>query len=279
MKVKVISDSTCDLSDEILKRYDIDIVPFTVVLGEKECKDGVDIDTVSLLEYAKNAKELPKTTAANYGEFEEVFKKYLDGNTEIVYIGISSQLSCGFQNMKTVAEDLGNVYYLDGKSLSTGTGLLLIKACELAQDGKSAKEIIEALQPMVDKVQASFVVEKVDFLRKGGRCSMLASVGASLLKIKPSLILKDGKILSDKKFFGRHDEVMKKYVNYIFEKYPNYDDSRIFITHTPSNEEYVQVVRDLVKEKGFKEVIETTAGATISCHCGPNTIGILYLTK
>lgn len=279
MKVKILGDSTCDLNKELLEKYEIETMAFPVVLGDKQYRDGVDITVEDIIEYNKTNKDFPKTAAPNYADYEDFFKKYLDGNTEIVFIGLSSELSSCFQNMKNCAADLENVYYVDGKSLSTGTGLLLIKAAELAKQGKRAKEICEEVEKLVSKVQASFVVEKVDYLKKGGRCSTLAALGANLLKIKPTLVLKDGKIVKDKNFFGRHDDVLKKYVHYIFEKFPNFDDSRLFITHTPTKSEYINLIKDIVKTKGFREVFETNAGATIGCHCGPDTIGILYLTK
>ena len=279
MKVKILSDTTCDLSDELLKKYNVETLAFPVVLGDKQYLDGVNITPKDIIEYNLTNKAFPKTTAPNMSEYMDFFSKFLDGDTEIVFIGLSSELSSCFNNMKLAAGELKNVYFVDSKSLSTGTGLLVIKAAELAKEGKSALEIVDEVTKLVPKVQASFVVEKLDYLRKGGRCSMLAALGANLLKIKPMLLLKDGKIIKEKTFIGKHNEVLKKYISYVFEKFPEFDDSRIFITHTMSRDEYIDVVKDCLKDKGFKEVLETNAGSTVTCHCGPNTIGILYLTK
>lgn len=279
MKVKVLSDTTCDLSAELLRKYDIDTLAFPVILGDKQFLDGVNITPKDIVEYNQTNKDFPKTTAPNMSEYMEFFSKFLDGDTEIVFIGLSSGLSSCFNNMRLAAQELKNVHYVDSKSLSTGTGLLVIKAAEMAQAGKSASEIVAELEKLVPKVQASFVVEKLDYLRKGGRCSMLAALGANILKIKPMLLLKEGKIVKDKVFFGKHTEVLKKYVDYIFQKFPNYDKSRIFLTHTMSRDEYLDVVKQAIKDKGFEEILETSAGSTVTCHCGPNTIGILYIAE
>ena len=279
MKVKILSDTTCDLSEELLKKYNIDTMPFPVILGDKQYLDGVTVTPKDIIEYNQTNKDFPKTTAPNMSEYMDFFSKFLDGNTEIVFIGLSSELSSCFNNMKLAAGELKNVYFVDSKSLSTGTGLLVIKAAEMAQNGKTAEEIVSEIEKLVPFVQASFVVEKLDYLRKGGRCSMLAALGANLLKIKPMLLLKNGKIVKEKTFFGKHTEVLKKYVDYVFEKFPNYDKSRIFVTHTMSRDEYIDAVKQCLKDKGFEEILETNAGATVTCHCGPNTIGILYISK
>ena len=277
MKVKIVCDTSCDLTKELILKNDIEVVPFTVILGDKEFKDGVNITPNDIIDFCENNDIFPKTSAINQMDFEEAFKKHLDGDTEIVYMGISSELSASYNNAKLAAEELENVHIINGLSLSTGTGLLVLKACEYAREGLSAKEIVEKITKLIPKVQASFIVEKIDYLRKGGRCSMLAAFGANLFKIKPTLILKEGKIVPDRKFVGKTEICLKKYVEYILEKFPNANKERVFITHTPVEEGQVELVSNLLKEAGFKEILETSAGGTITCHCGPGTLGILYL--
>lgn len=279
MKVKITADSACDMPKYLVEKHNISIIPFSIIMGDEEYKDGVSVTPEQLIDYAKNNKELPKTSAINQMEYDEFFKQFLDGDTEIVHFSLSSGISVTCTNAQNAAKEVGNTYVVDGKSLSSGTALLILKACEMAEDGKSAKEIYDAMQALVEKVQASFVVEKVDFLRKGGRCSMLAALGANLLKIKPTLILKNGKIISDKKFIGKQEEVIKKYVAYILEKFPNPDLSRVFVTHSPCPNSYAEIAKEALKDVGFKEVIEAEAGATICTHCGAGTLGILYLCK
>lgn len=279
MKVKITADSACDMPKYLVEKHNISIIPFSIIMGDEEYKDGVTVSVEELINYAKNNKELPKTSAINQAEYEDFFKQFLDGETEVVHFSLSSGCSVACNNATNAANEVGNTYVIDGKSLSTGTSLLILKACEMAEDGKSAKEIYDAMQTLVEKVQASFVVEKLDFLRKGGRCSMLAALGANLLKIKPTLILKNGKIVSDKKFLGKQEDVISKYVAYILDKFPNPDLSRVFITHSPCPENYANIAREALKNVGFKEVIEADAGATICTHCGPGTLGILYLCE
>ncbi len=277
MKVKITADSACDMPKDLIEKNNISIIPFSIIMGDNEYKDGISVTPEELIAYAKNNKELPKTSAINQMEYEEFFNEFLDGDTQIVHFSLSSGISVTFTNAQNAAKEVGNTFVVDGKSLSTGTSLLILKACEMAKEGKSAEEIYSAMLKLVEKVQASFVVEKVDFLRKGGRCSMLAALGANLLKIKPTLILKNGKIVSDKKFIGKQEEVIKKYVAYILEKFPNPDLTRVFVTHSPSPASYAEIAKDALKDVGFKEVIEANAGATISTHCGEGTLGILYL--
>lgn len=279
MNVKIICDSTSDLSKELIQKHNIEVVPFTVILGDKEFKDGVDITSEEIISYCEANNIFPKTSTVNQVDYETVFQKFASSETECVFIGISSELSSSFQNAKRAAEQFQNVHVIDGQSLSTGTGLLVLKACEFASQGLSATQIVEKVTALIPKVQASFIVEKIDYLRKGGRCSMLAAFGANLFKIKPTLLLKEGKIVADRKLVGKHEICLNKYVEYVLEKFPNANKERVFITHTPVEQSHVDLVRELLKKRGFQEIIETTAGGTITCHCGPGTLGILYLCE
>lgn len=281
MKIKIISDSTGDLSPELIEKYDIAIVPLYVLMGENMQKDGLEVTPEDIYAHVEKTGKLPSTSAPNLGDFQDEFKKWRDQGYDIVHFNISSDFSSSYQNACAAAEGMDGVYVVDTRNLSTGSGLVVLHGAELAQQGKSAAEIKAACDAMVDKVEASFVVDSIDYLHKGGRCSSVAALGANLLKLKPLIEVIDGKMKAGKKYRGNIDKVI---LNYVADKLRGRDDidkHRIFITHTKCSPVTVQQVRGKINElyPGFEEILETTAGCTVTSHCGPGTLGILFVRK
>lgn len=281
MKVKIISDSTCDLSKELLEKYEISIVPLYVVMNDETKRDGLEVTPEDIYSYVDKNGKLPSTSAANIGDYLDVFKFWREQGYEIVHFDISSDFSSTYHNACMAAEEVGGVYVVDSRNLSTGQGLAVLHGAEMAQSGKSAKEIYEECTALTSKIEASFVVDSIDYLYKGGRCSALAAFGANLLKLKPCIEVKDGKMNPGKKYRGNISRVMLNYVEERLRGRDDIDKSRIFITHTKCNEEDVEAVRQKILEicPNFQEILETTAGCTVTTHCGPNTLGILFIRK
>ncbi len=281
MKVKIISDSTCDLSPELLQKYDISIVPLYVLIGDNMKKDGVDATPEDIYAYVNETKKLPSTSAPNIGDYVDEFKKWTDQGYEVVHFNISSDFSSAYQNACAAAADMDNVKVVDTRNLSSGSGLVVLHGAELAQQGRSAAEIKAECDVLTSKVEASFVVDSIDYLHKGGRCSSVAALGANLLKLKPLIEVIDGKMQAGKKYRGTIDKVI---INYVVDKLRDRKDiekHRIFITHTKCSPVTVQQVRGKINElyPGFEEILETTAGCTVTSHCGPGTLGVLFVRK
>ena len=278
-KVLIVSDSTCDLSPELIDRYGIKLLPLGVSLGEKLYSDGVDITPDHIYKHYEETGELPRTSAVNMADFSDSFEKYTAEGYSIVCFTISAEMSSTFNNARMAAEDFDNVYVIDSRNLSTGTGLLVVSACEMAKEGKSAKEIAEAVNAMRDRVCASFVINDLEFLHKGGRCSALAAFGANLLKLKPCIEVKNGAMGVGKKYRGKVDLCFEQYARERLEGRDDLRKHRVFVTHSGCKPETVARVKEIVASYGFEEVLETRAGCTISNHCGPNTLGVLFLRK
>ena len=281
MKVKIISDSTCDLSPELIQKYDIAIVPLYVLMGDRMQKDGLEVNPEDIYEYVKKTGKLPSTSAPNLDDFTSEFAKWRAEGYEIVHFNISADFSSSFQHACAAADENSGVYVVDTRNLSTGSGLVVLYGAELAAQGKSAAEIKAACDKITDKVEASFVVDSIDYLHKGGRCSSVAALGANLLKLKPLIEVKDGKMKAGKKYRGNIDKVIINYVTDKLRGRTDIDRHRIFITHTKCNPLTVQQVRGKINElyPGFEDILETTAGCTITSHCGPGTLGILFIRK
>lgn len=279
--VKIISDSTCDLSPELLAQYDIDIVPLYVVMGDKTLKDGLEATPDDIYRFVDDTGVLPKTSAPNLGDFVDAFKPYAEQGTEVVHFNISADFSSSYATACLAAEEVGGVEVVDTRNLSTGSGLVVLHAAELARAGKSAKEIADECRALTAKVEASFVVDSIDYLHKGGRCSSVAALGANLLKLKPCIEVTEGKMKSAKKYRGNIDKVILNYVTDRLSGCDDIDKHRIFITHTRCSAEIVEQVREKINTlaPGFEEILETTAGCTITSHCGPYTLGILFIRK
>lgn len=278
--IVITGDSTCDLSPELRQRYNIDILPLGVTLGGKVYKDGVDITPDDIYAHHDKTGELPKTTAANVDEFYNFFKKFADEGKTVIHFDISSGMSSTFNNARIAAEEFENIYVIDSANLSTGIGLLVVAAAEMVNEGLEAEEIVAKINDMVPKVDASFVIDNLEYLYKGGRCSALAAFGANMLKLKPCIEVKNGAMGVSKKYRGRYADVLKTYVSERLGDGSDIDNSRVFVTHAGCDEEVVKQVVEQVKEAGiFKEVFLTRAGCTVSSHCGANTLGVLFIRK
>ena len=276
MKIAISAESTLDLPKELQKQYDINIVPFTVILGDKSGYDG-DITPLEIFDYVEKTGVLPKTSAVNEFQFDKHFSKLLKDHDAIIHISLSSGISSAFENAQRVASMMKNVYVIDSQSLSTGISLLAIYARKLVDKGLEPEEIVEKLEKRIPYVQASFVINSLNYLYKGGRCSGLARFSAALFRIKPQIIVKDGKMIPQKKYHGRNEACVENYCKDTLEEFNNPDLSVAFVTHSHATPEMVKIAHDLLKQRGFKTIYETTAQATITSHCGPKTLGILFI--
>lgn len=281
MKVKITSDSTCDLSQELIVQYDIGILPLLITFGEKTFRDGVDAMPEDIYRFVEETGTLPKTCALNTTEYEEFFRSWTDQGFALVHFCIGSKFSSTCQNAQIAAADMENVYVMDSGNLSAGQGLLVLRAAELQKDGLSAKEIYEICNDLSPYVDASFVLDDLEYLVKGGRCSGAAAFGANLLKLKPCIEVRSGAMEPAKKYRGKIQNVILDYVTDRLSGRNDLDKSRIFITHTRCDPEWVEAARKRVMElvPDFSEILETTAGATVTTHCGPSTLGVLYIRK
>ena len=279
-KIKITCDSTCDLTPELYEKYGVEVVSLCVSLDDKLYRDGVDIKAENIFAYVSENGSLPKTSAISVGEYEQVFRKYVDDGYQVVHINISSALSSCYQNACIAAKEVGSVYPVDSLNLSSGSGHLVIEAAKMAQEGKSGEEISEKLCALREKLDVSFVLQTLDYLKKGGRCSALAALGANLLQLRPEIEVKDGKMGVGNKYRGKMDKSIADYVRGRLEGRKDLNLDRIFVTHSHVPAEIVAEVIALVKElQPFAEVIETIAGCTISSHCGPNCLGVLFFKK
>ena len=281
MKILITSDSSCDLSKEQLTEYNINTIPLYVNLNGEEFKDGVNITPQNIFDFVKENKKLPKTSALSVADYTTFFNNLLKENkdAEIIHIGLSSGLSTSYNNSITASQEFdGKVTVIDGKNLSTGTGLLVLYATKLAREGVEYLEIVKRVQSRVPAVQASFIIPEVDYLYKGGRCSALSLLGANLLKIKPKIQVVDGKMKNVGKPRGKMNIVLKNYVDETLKEFNNPDKTICFVTHSCIDDETLAEVTEYVKSKNvFDEVVSTVASSTITCHCGKGTLGILYI--
>jgi len=278
--IVISSDSTSDLGLELRERYDVKILPLGVTLGDKAFKDGVDITPDAIYEHHAKTGELPKTTAANVDEYINYFKQFTDEGKTVIHFTISAEMSSTYNNGRIAAMEFENVYVIDSRNLSTGEGLLVVAAAEMVKEGLSAEEIVEKIEKLVDCVDASFVIDNLEYLHKGGRCSTVAMLGANLLKLKPCIEVKNGAMGVGKKYRGRYGDVLKEYVSERIGDASDIDLDRVFVTHAGCDEAVVNAVVEQVKAAApFKEVLLTRAGCTVSSHCGADTLGVLFIRK
>ena len=280
MKIKILSDSTCDLPAQLLEKYNISLVPLTVVKDGKEYKDGITITPANIFEHVAAGGELCSTSAANIGEYTDIFEKYAGEYDAVIHINLGSGFSTCYQSACLAAEEFDNVRVIDSKNLTAGQGFVVLKACELAETMDDLDAIVEELNAFTEKVEVSFVVDKLDYLVKGGRCSSAAALGANLLGLKPCIEVKDGKMSVVKKYRGNYAKCLTTYVKERLEGREDIDRSKLFVVQTVVSEECYNGVLEAVNTYGnFETVYESTAGCTISCHCGPGTLGILFVRK
>ena len=279
--IRVSADSTCDLSPQLLEEYDIETLPLYVVMEGRSYQDGVDLTPDGLYQKVQASGKIGSTAAINVEEYLSFFTHMKDTCETVIHFTISSEMSSCCQNARIAAAEVGGVYVIDSRNLSTGIGLLVLRACELARQGMGAEVIVSYIENMAGRVDAAFIPESLEFLKMGGRCSALAALGANLLRIKPCIQVRDGVMGVGKKYTGSHEKVLLKYVGDRLLHLEDVDLSRVFITHSGMDDPaLVDKVKDAVLAAApFEEVLVTRAGCTISNHCGPNTLGVLFCRK
>lgn len=278
MKIGITSDSTCDLS-HLVKERNIEIMSLKVNLDMEEYYDGINITPEDIFAFVEKTKILPKTSAPSVFDYQEFFKKQLETYDEIIHFNISSHCSVSHNNAKTAAQDFENkVHVIDSLALSTGQGLLVLKAADMRDEGKEVDEIVETVLSLREKVNTSFVPDCLDYLHKGGRVSSLTLYGANILKIHPQILMQDGKLVPGKKYRGKMEVCLKQYVDDLKNLYQSYDKTRCFVTHSMVDKEIVDMVKEKVKESfSFDKIEETTAGSIVTSHCGKGTLGVLFI--
>jgi len=278
--IKITCDSTADLSKDLMERYNIDTIPMYINLNGKSFKDGVDIQSDDIYEYVKKTGILPKTAAVSIKDYMDFFKKFHSSYDAVIHINLGEKFSSSHQNAVIAAGEFSNVYVINSNNLSTGTGHIVLEAAMMAEKGLSLEKIIENLQQLTEKIETSFVIDTLDYLKMGGRCSSLQAFSANLLNIKPTIEVIDGKMEVGKKYRGKIEKSINKYVADRLQGRTDIVTDRIFITHSGISEEIIAQVKDKVQEyQNFDEIVVTRASCTISCHCGPNTLGILFKRK
>lgn len=275
MKIAISAESTVDLSRELLEKYDIKVISFEIVLGAEPYKSE-DVSAEKVIEFAEKSKTLPKTTALNEFMYTEFFEKLRKDYDAVVHICLSGGITSSCNNAKQAGEKIDGVYVVDSRTLSTGIGMLAIYARKLADKGFSPEEIAKKVSDRAGKLESTFMIERLDFLYKGGRCNSLQLLGANLLRLRPRIILKDGKMTSDRKYRGSMEHVIGKYCDDLFAEFDKPDLDTAFITYTTATEGMISSARQACEKRGFKNIYEERAGATIACHCGANTLGIFY---
>ena len=280
MSIKITADSTCDLSPALLERYEITLAPLSVIKDGQAYLDGVEITPADIFRHVDQGGALCSTAAVNAESYRKLFSTYASSHEAVIHVTIGSLFSACYQNASIAAADFSNVYVVDSQNLSTGQGHLVIEAAQLAAKGVSAMEICSTLNEMRNRVQASFIMDRLDYMQKGGRCSSVMALGGKLLKIKPCIAVQDGAMKMVDKYRGQFIKAVEKYVKDCLKDRKDLRLDRIFITHSPVEEGAVEIAREtILKYADFAEIYDTEAGCTVSCHCGPGTLGILFLTK
>lgn len=280
MNIKILSDSTCDLPRSILEACDITLTPLTVVKAGAEFKDGVTITPAEIFAHVASGGDLCSTSAVSVGEYQDYFSTFAGSYDGVIQICIGSGFSASYQNACLAAQDFPNVRVVDSRNLTVGQGFLAMKAWELAKDTRSLDALADALREFAGRVETSFIVDKLDYLVKGGRCSSAAALGANLLSLKPCIELRDNKMTVGKKYRGNLTKCLTSYVRDRLAGREDVDRDTIFVVKSTVPEESYQAVMDSVRTYGnFRQVLEAIAGCTISCHCGPGTLGIIFLRK
>lgn len=280
MKIKISADSTCDLSPELISEYDITIIPLYIIRGEESLKDGFEITADDVFEYVESGAGICSTAAVNEADYISEFSKLREEYDAVLHFNISSKMSSCYANACRAAQEVSGVYVVDSANLSTGIGLLIIKAVEMSRCNVPIEEIYLAIQAYAKRVESSFVIDTLRYLHKGGRCSALASLGANILKIKPSIEVKDGKMGLGKKYRGNFANVIKHYVRDKLDGREDIDKRYVFLTSTTrAPKDVTDEIEVMLRDYGFETIMRTYAGCTISSHCGPVCLGVLFLRK
>ena len=279
-KVKIISDGASDLSPELLQEYDIAVVPFYINLGGRILKDMVEIDARGIYDFVDETGILPGTVACSVADFKDEFEKWRGQGYDVVCVTISSDISCTYQNAVIASEEMEGIFVVDSRNLSSGEGHVVLNAAMMARRGMAAADIARELEVLRTKVRASFIIDTLDYMKKGGRCSSVELLGANLLKIKPEIYVEDGAMKVGRKSRGALKKVIEDYVDKRLSECGPLRTDRIFITHTGCPREIVDAAREHIERHvHFDEITETIASGLITCHCGHNTLGILYIEK
>lgn len=278
-KVQIVADSTCDLSEELIEKYNIAIVPLCIIMDDKSYFDGVEVKPSEIFEWANKNKTTPKTSAASLVKAKEIIQPFMDNGDDIIFFGISTKMSgtCGVVKILREQEEYERLFIIDSYNLSTGIGLQVLRAAELAEQGLTAEEIVADIESKKDNVRASFVIDTLTYLARGGRCTALTALMANTLRLHPMIVVRDGTMGVTKKYTGKIDVALGKYVEDLKKDLMHADKRRVFITHSGCKEETIQAIYDKLSAlEYFEEINITTAGGVISCHCGPNTLGVLF---
>ena len=280
MKIKILSDSTCDLPQHLLDRHDITIFPLTVIMDEKQYRDGVTITPKEIFDHVAAGGELCSTAAISVGEYQDWFRKFAGDYDGVFHINLGSGFSSCYQNACIAAQDFPNVRVIDSQNLSSGQGLVVLEACRLAETATDLDEMAEALREFTGRVEASFLLDRLEYMVKGGRCSAATALGANLLNLKPCIEVRDGKMIVVKKYRGHYDKCLANYVKNRLSSRDDLTRENLFVTYTEVTPDCKKAVMDAVEEYGhFRNTWESVAGCTISCHCGPGTLGVLFVRK
>ena len=281
--VAITADSTCDLSPDLIARYGIRIIPLHVTMGEDTYTDGVDLSAPQIFDYVSKTGILPKTSAVSISEYAEVFSSLVSSGRQVIHINIGSQFSSTGQNARLAAEVVGagKVFVIDSEYLSTGSGHIVLSVIDFLENGVAPEDIPEKIKEVIPRVDASFILGNLEYMKKGGRCSSVAVLGANLLNLKACIEVKDGAMGVAKKYRGNLEDVLKKYVDdRLSQPAEAYETKRVFITSTCTKDRIPLMIRDYVASKGiFDEILVTTAGSTVTSHCGKNTLGVLFIRK
>ncbi|MBE5754835.1 MAG: DegV family protein [Clostridiales bacterium] len=276
MKIAISTESTADLTKELIEEFDLKTIAYEIQLGDRCGLDG-EITSGEIIEFVNQTNTLAKTAAVNEYRFNEYFENLLKDYDAVIHFSLSSELSVTYNNGVRAAKNFKNVYMVDTRSLSTGIGLLAIYAKTLVEQGLDAEEIYQACLRRVPYIQASFELKRLDYLHKGGRCSGLALFGANLLKIRPQIIVSNGKMIPGKKYRGKFDHVVKNYCQDVLDTFNNPDLTLGFVTYTTADDEIIKTAKQYLLDRGFKRICVTRAGGTITSHCGEDCLGILYI--
>ena len=280
MNIKIISDSTCDLSPAQIAQHNITVIPLIVIKDDQEYRDGVTITAADVFAHVAAGGNLCSTAALNYGIYQEYFEKYASEYDGVVHISLGSGFSSSYQNACLAADEFDNVIAIDSMNLSTGQGHVVLDACRLAKEVESLAELKEKLDAFTPRVEASFLVDKLNYLAKGGRCSAVAALGANLLNLKPCIEVKNGKMSVVKKYRGSYAKCLASYVKDRLDSREDIIRNELFLTYTTVTDECRTAVVNAIEQYGnFENVYETQAGCTVSCHCGPDTLGVLFVRK
>lgn len=278
--IKITTDSTCDLPARLLEQYGITVFPLGIVKAGRLYHDGVDIRTADIAAHVDAGGEITTTNAVNAADYEDTFRALAERYDAVIHINIGSGFSCCHQNAKLAAEEVPEVYVVDSGNLTVGTGLMVLAAADAAAAGRSVTEILALLEDMVPRLETSFVLDRLDYMKKGGRCSAVTALGANLLKLHPCVEVIDGRMSVTKKYRGGIEKVVADYVHERIRDRTDLDTGRVFLVDTCPEDGLTDIARRILREDGrFGEILEAKAGCTIFCHCGPNTLGLVFLRK